>query len=69
MELIVQKSKEIIEHLTPHAISFYVRIFLFPRPVYPSKLTRPIDIRPTIRRRIPRPRYARVFRLEVSSKR
>lgn len=32
MELIVQKSKEIIEHLTPHAISFYVRIFLFPRP-------------------------------------
>lgn len=24
MELIVKKSKEIIEHLTPHAISFYV---------------------------------------------
>lgn len=25
MDLIVKKSKDIIEHLTPHAISFYVR--------------------------------------------
>jgi ferredoxin-nitrate reductase len=24
MDLIVRRSKEIIEHLTPHAISFYV---------------------------------------------